>query len=103
MASTVVSTVAAPAADTKRARRRGGPDQGGKAFNRLAATCVTLFALIWLIPFLWALITSLRPNEEIAAHPTTPWSNNWTFDAYKFAWNSSPLGWWYVNSLSSRP
>jgi multiple sugar transport system permease protein len=96
MAST---TVAAPAADTKPARRRGGPDQGGKAFNRLAATCVTLFALIWLIPFLWALITSLRPNEEIAAHPTRPWSNNWNFDAYKFAWNSSPLGWWYVNSF----
>jgi multiple sugar transport system permease protein len=95
----MVSTVAPPAADTKPSRRRGAPDQSGKAFNRLAATCVTLFALIWLIPLLWALITSLRPNEEIAAHPTTPWSNNWNFDAYKFAWNSSPLGWWYVNSF----
>jgi multiple sugar transport system permease protein len=60
---------------------------------------VTLFALIWLVPLLWALITSLRPNDEIAAHPTRPWSNNWNFDAYKFAWNSSPLGWWYVNSF----
>jgi len=95
----MVSTVAATAADTKPSRRRGGPDQTGKAFNRLAATCVTLFALIWLIPFLWALITSLRPNEEIAAHPTTPWSNNWNLDAYRFAWDSSPLGWWYVNSF----
>jgi multiple sugar transport system permease protein len=95
----MASTVAAPAAVKKPSPRRGGPDQGGKAFNRLAATCVTLFALIWLVPFQWALITSLRPNEEIAAHPTTPWSNNWNFDAYKFAWNSSPLGWWYVNSF----
>jgi multiple sugar transport system permease protein len=100
----MATTVTAPAADTRPAptkapRRRGGPDEGGKAFNRLAATCVTLFALIWLIPFLWAVITSLRPNEEIAAHPTTPWSNNWNFDAYKFAWDSSPLGWWYVNSF----
>jgi multiple sugar transport system permease protein len=60
---------------------------------------VTLFALIWLVPLLWALITSLRPNEEIAAHPTTPWSNNWNLDAYKSAWNSSPLGWWYINSF----
>jgi multiple sugar transport system permease protein len=98
----MATTLTAPAADTTATttpRRRGGPDEGGKAFNRLAATCVTLFALIWLIPFLWALITSLRPNEEIAAHPTTPWSNNWNFDAYRFAWNSSPLGWWYVNSF----
>jgi multiple sugar transport system permease protein len=95
----MVTTVAAPPADTKPSRRRGDPDRGGKAFNRLAATCVTLFGLIWLVPLLWALITSLRPNEEIAAHPTTPWSNNWNFDAYKSAWNSSPLGWWYINSF----
>jgi len=101
----MATAVAAPAADRKPAgrkisrRRAAAPDQAGKLFNRLAATCVTLFALIWLIPFLWALITSLRPDEEIAAHPTTPWSSNWTFDAYKSAWNSSPLGWWYVNSF----
>jgi multiple sugar transport system permease protein len=92
-------TQAAPAADPRPARRGGSPDQAGKLFNRLAATCVTLFALIWLIPFLWALITSLRPNEEIAAHPTTPWSSNWNLDAYRSAWSSSPLGWWYLNSF----
>jgi multiple sugar transport system permease protein len=95
----MATTVAAPAPAKSQSRRRRGPEQAGKAFNRLAATCVTLFALIWLVPFLWALITSLRPNEEIAAHPTTPWSDNWNFDAYTYAWNSSPLGWWYVNSF----
>src|SRR5215218_1634146 len=101
----MATIAAAPTAERQTAgrkpsgRRGNQPDQAGKLFNRLAATCVTLFALIWLIPFLWAVITSLRPNEEIAAHPTTPWSNNWNFDAYKFAWNSSPLGWWYVNSF----
>jgi len=77
----------------------GGADRGAKAFNRLAATCVTLFALIWLVPFLWALITSLRPNDEIAANPTTPWSDNWNLDAYRYAWDTSPLAWWYANSF----
>jgi multiple sugar transport system permease protein len=95
----MATTVATPAATPSDSRARSRVDQSGKAFNRLAATCVTLFALIWLIPFLWALITSLRPNEEIAANPTTPWSDNWNFDAYSYAWNSSPLGWWYVNSF----
>jgi multiple sugar transport system permease protein len=71
----------------------------GKAFNRLAATCLTLFALIWLVPFVWALITSLRPNDEITSHPTRPWSNNWTLDAYTNAWNANPIGWWYLNSF----
>jgi multiple sugar transport system permease protein len=100
----MATAVAATAAETKdlgtrRSRRGGEEDRSGKLFNRLAATCVTLFALIWLVPFLWALITSLRPNEEIAANPTTPWSSNWNLDAYASAWNSSPLGWWYVNSF----
>jgi multiple sugar transport system permease protein len=99
----MATAVAAPAADTKdagtRRSRRGGEQDSGKLFNRLAATCVTLFALIWLVPFLWALITSLRPNEEIAANPTNFWSSSWNLDAYSSAWNSSPLGWWYVNSF----
>jgi multiple sugar transport system permease protein len=95
----MATAVAAPSARKTSSRRKGGAEGGSKAFNRLAGTCVTLFALIWLVPFLWALITSLRPNSEIAAHPTTPWSNNWSFDAYSYAWNTSPMGWWYVNSF----
>ena len=100
----MATAVAATAAETKdpgtrRSRRGGEADRSGKLFNRLAATCVTLFALIWLVPFLWALITSLRPNEEIAANPTNFWSSSWNLDAYASAWNSSPLGWWYVNSF----
>jgi multiple sugar transport system permease protein len=95
----MATTVAAAAPPQSSSRGSTRSDQSGKAFNRLAATCVTLFALIWLVPFLWALITSLRPNEEIAANPTTPWSNNWNFEAYSYAWNSSPLGWWYANSF----
>jgi multiple sugar transport system permease protein len=95
----MATSVAAPAAETEPARRRGSPEQAGKAFNRLAATCVTLFALIWLVPFAWAVITSLRPNEEIAANPTNPWGSDWNLDAYASAWESSPLGWWYVNSF----
>lgn len=100
----MTATAAAPA-NTRQSRRSrrsaatGAPDPGGQAFNRLAATCLTLFALIWLVPFFWTLITSLRPNNEIAAHPTQPWSSNWNLDAYRFAWDSSPLGWWYVNSF----
>ncbi len=58
-----------------------------------------LFALIWLVPFAWALITSLRPNSEISAHPTRPWSSSFSLDAYRSAWDASPIGWWYVNSF----
>ncbi len=95
MATTTI--VAGPEANSSHMRAR--PDPSVRLFNRLAGTCVTLFALIWLVPFVWALITSLRPDDEIAAFPTRPWSSNWNLDAYASAWKSSPLGWWYVNSF----
>ena len=95
----MTATVSAPPAA---AARRAGPDRqdaGTKAFNRLAATCLTLFALIWLVPFAWALITSLRPDAEISAHPTRPWSSNWNLQAYSSALSANPFGWWYLNSF----
>jgi multiple sugar transport system permease protein len=97
----MATAVAAPPAETKSKPRRdsGQLDQGGKAFNRLAATCVTLFALIWLVPFFWAVVTSLRPNNEIAAEPMKFWGSSWNFDAYRFAWDSNPLSYWYANSF----
>ena len=96
----MATAVAAPPAEKRTSSREGDHlDQGGKAFNRLAATCVTLFALIWLVPLLWALITSLRTNENIASNPVNFFGSDWNFDAYKYAWDSYPLGYWYVNSF----
>lgn len=82
-----------------RAGRTISPDFATKAFNRLATTCLVVFALIWLVPFAWALITSLRPNDEITANPVNFWGSSWTLDAYTKAWDANPIGWWYVNSL----
>jgi multiple sugar transport system permease protein len=95
----MATAVQAPPAEKTAPRERGHLDQGGKAFNRLAATCVTLFALIWLVPLVWALITSLRRNEDIASNPVNFFGSDWNFDAYRFAWETNPLGYWYVNSF----
>ena len=84
----------------KSARRTSsGSGSATKAFNRLAATCLTLFALIWLVPFAWALITSLRPDSEITANPVSIWSNHWTLHAYTSTATTNPIGWWYLNSF----
>jgi multiple sugar transport system permease protein len=104
MPATVTTDRAAEAPAQHRGKRAGRgssdrSDAGTKAFNRLAATCLTLFALIWLIPFAWALITSLRPNNEITSHPTRPWSNHWNLDAYSNTLTQHPIGWWYLNSF----
>lgn len=84
-----------------RARRRGGAraDLAGTAFNRLVVTCLTLFALIWLVPFLYAIVTSLRTNDAITAEPLKFWTGAPTLEAYGNAWEANPIGWWYLNSL----
>jgi multiple sugar transport system permease protein len=92
------TTIAARPGRAERSDRSGG-DLGSKAFNRLAATCLTLFGLIWLVPFVWAVVTSLRPNSEITADPTTPWSNNWNLEGYRSTLSTQPIGWWYLNSF----
>ncbi|GLY19281.1 carbohydrate ABC transporter permease [Kineosporia rhizophila] len=72
---------------------------GSKTFNRLAATCLTLWALIWLVPFAFTVITSFRPAAEITADPISIWSDNWTLDAYTAAFELNSIGWWYLNSF----
>lgn len=72
---------------------------GAKLFNQLCGVCLTLFALIWLVPFVWALITSLRPDGSITQQPTSPFAGGWSFHAYSYAWDNYPIGSWYLNSL----
>jgi multiple sugar transport system permease protein len=82
------------------ATKPGAPAiDGDKLFNRLCATCLTLFALIWLVPFAWALITSLRADGSITQHPTSPFAGGWSLHAYSYAWDNYPIGTWYLNSL----
>lgn len=84
-----------------RAPRSAAPSgpPSSRGFTILCGTVLTLFALIWLVPLVWAVVTSLRPEGEIAADPTSWWSNNWTLDAYRNVVNSTDIWSWYVNSF----
>ncbi|MFS4093551.1 carbohydrate ABC transporter permease [Streptomyces sp. AF1A] len=82
------------------ARTKGVPAvDGAKLFNRLCAVCLTLFALIWLVPFAWAIATSLRSDGSITQNPTSPFAGGWSLHAYASAWDNHPVGTWYLNSL----
>jgi multiple sugar transport system permease protein len=81
------------------ARTGASAVDGGRLFNRLCGTCLTLFALIWLVPFVWALTTSLRNDGSITQHPTSLFAGGWSLHAYSYAWDTYPIGSWYLNSL----
>jgi multiple sugar transport system permease protein len=93
------TTLTRPAKATRHRETSQADKTGSKTFNRLAATCLTLFALIWLVPFAWAVITSVRPTDEVAAHPTRIWSSHYTLSAYHKAFQANSIGWWYLNSF----
>jgi multiple sugar transport system permease protein len=87
-------------------RRRAGVrgesrtvDWRARYFNWFCASVLLVFAAIWIIPLLWALDTSLKPDAVIAAQPTSWWSGSWTFHAYQELFNIGNIQTWYLNSF----
>ena len=74
-------------------------DWRARYFNWFCGSVLVVFAAIWVIPLLWALDTSLKPDAVIAAQPTSWWSGSWTFHAYQELFNIGNIQTWYLNSF----
>ncbi|AKU17547.1 carbohydrate ABC transporter permease [Luteipulveratus mongoliensis] len=70
-----------------------------RAFKTFSLLTLLVFALIWVVPLLFAVTTSLKPEGEIAANPTSWWSSHFSFDAYSKVIDNTPIMTWYLNSL----
>jgi multiple sugar transport system permease protein len=68
-----------------------------RLFNRICAGVLIAFALIWLVPVLWALDTALKPNEETTR--TTWLIENPTFDAFGRVLRDTDILRWFGSSL----
>jgi multiple sugar transport system permease protein len=61
---------------------------------------LTIYAIITLIPFLWALSASFKPLSEIVNGGTNFIPQNFTLDNYKQIFLQEPLFWrWLFNSI----
>lgn len=88
----------ATATSARDRRRRGGrPKMSG--FDRMATAVVVAFGLLWLVPLLWALDTSFKPETETTRLPLTWMIENPTLEAYLGVINSTDIVLWYGNSL----
>ncbi|MEH1800026.1 MAG: carbohydrate ABC transporter permease [Nostoc sp.] len=62
---------------------------------------LTLYAIITLIPFLWALSASFKPLSEIVSGEPNFLPQNFTLDNYKQIFLQEPLFWrWLFNSVA---
>ncbi len=74
-------------------------EPGERAFQRLCAAVLVVFALVWVVPLAWAVATSVRPDGEINTAPTHWFSDHPTLAAYRSVLGAGHLGGWYLNSL----
>src|SRR6201989_981918 len=74
-------------------------DWRARYFNWFCAGVLLVFAAIWIIPLLWALDTSLKPDAVIAAQPPRWWSGSWTLHGYQLLFNLGNIQTWYLNSF----
>jgi multiple sugar transport system permease protein len=83
-------TESRPAVASPRSRRRSG--------IVLVWIVLAVAAIIWLIPFAWAVATSLKPDPETTATPVSWTASTVTFDAYKKILDRGDILRWYFNS-----
>lgn len=66
----------------------------------LVATVLTVIGgICWAFPLYWAIITTLKPEEDVVQPGFQPWPQHFTLDAYVHVLTSTDIGRWYINSL----
>jgi multiple sugar transport system permease protein len=57
------------------------------------------FAVIWLVPVVWAVFTSFRSYADTAVHGYVSWPHHLSLTNYGTAWNQAALPHFFFNSL----
>jgi len=63
-----------------------------RAVDRVYTILGGLAAAAWVFPYLWMLVTSLKPLDEIARDPTAPLPKHPQLDAYREVFSQVPVG-----------
>lgn len=58
-------------------------------------------AVLWVFPIYWAIVTSLKPENETVRPVIELWPDTLTFEHYQFALFETQIGRWYLNSVAT--
>ena len=89
----VAEAVAKRQAATRSRRRPASPQR------LLLYAVLTIAAVLWLTPILWALYTSLRPYSDTAAHGYVSIAHTLTLQNFTDAWSNAGMLQYFVNSV----
>ncbi len=94
--SIVVSSIAlAP----RTASHYGGVGRGAWLARLMLFAALAAFALAVVFPFIWMLLTSVKPESEVVKYPPQLLPDVWTLEAYTNIWQRVPFGRFFLNSL----
>ncbi|MFE2760790.1 carbohydrate ABC transporter permease [Streptomyces halstedii] len=97
------TATATPARPRRRPRRE---DSGspmllghGRLPRVLAGTALTVLAVVWLLPFLWAVATSVQSEQDVTKPGLSPFKGAFTFAAYRQILERGNVPTWAFNSV----
>jgi multiple sugar transport system permease protein len=65
-------------------------------------TALTMIAAaLWFFPLYWAVVTSLKPEDEVVQPGLALWPQTWTLGSYGYVFSHTAILRWYVNSTGT--
>jgi multiple sugar transport system permease protein len=77
----------------------GGTRRGLSVGRLIRYVVLAVFVVVWLVPFAWALATSLKPDSETTVAPVSWFATKATLDAYRTVFANGQIARWWFNSL----
>ncbi|MFG2925837.1 carbohydrate ABC transporter permease [Streptomyces sp. NPDC048305] len=71
----------------------------GRTPRVLAGTALAVLAALWLLPFVWAVATSLQSEQDVATPGLSPFKGALTLDSYTQILERGNVALWAFNSL----
>ncbi|MGW7267356.1 carbohydrate ABC transporter permease [Streptomyces sp. NPDC054842] len=94
----MTTTVPRPASPPRTPPRpAGAPSKPRRQTGR--HLLLTAVAVLWLVPLLWAVLTSLRPYSDTTRHGYLSWPHSLGPGNFSDAWNQSGMPHFFLNSV----
>ena len=94
-----MATQSATIARSQEATRANTAHQSRRIGKGAVYVILTLLAILWIIPLLWAVDTAFKPETETTTIPVSWFPTHFTLQAFQKVLQAGELPRWYLNSI----
>lgn len=73
--------------------------EGGKTFQWVSGIALTIGGLLFLLPFIWMILSSFKPEGEIVQIPPSLWPKSFTMSNFNYLFENMNFGVYLRNTL----